>query len=77
MKYLAECRSALFSSFFFSFSLPIIHENGKVCEEFPTLYSSFHLLYFSYARATLFFSHAAWEESGILSNKTDDGAEAD
>lgn len=77
MKYLAECQSALFLFFFFPSSLPIVHENGKVCEEFPTLYSSSHLLYFSYARATLLFSHAAWEESGILSDKTDDRAEAD
>lgn len=41
MKYLAECQSAPFSFFLFIFffflpsSLPTVHENGKVCEEFP------------------------------------------
>lgn len=53
MKFLAECQSTLFSP---PSSLPLVHENGKVCEEFLTLYSSSHLLYFSYARATLILS---------------------
>lgn len=84
MKYLAECQSAPFSPslFFFLFplpsSLPIVHENGKVCEEFP--HSIFQLprpLCFGCGRAAALFSHAAWEEAGTLSHKTDDGAGAE